>query len=374
MSKTVRNEREKTILRTGAIGIGANLALAASKAAIGLAANSVAVIADAVNNLSDALSSIITIAGAKLAGKAPDKQHPMGHGRIEYMSALIVSAIVLYAGITTVIDSVKKIITPVSVDYSAVSLVVLGIAVAVKVVLGLYTKSKGKAVNSGSLTASGADALNDAVLSTSVLLSAAIHMIWHVSIEAWVGAVIGLYIIRSGIGMIYEAVNEMLGTRAGSELTAPIKAAISAFPEVHGVYDLFLNNFGPETYIASVHVELDDAMTAREIDALTRRIQNSVYQETGVIVAAVGVYSVNSSDAEACRLREDVRARVMSHEGVLQFHGFYADEKNKSMSFDVVLDFSVKDREALYSEIEKEIREAYPDYSVRLTKDLDISD
>lgn len=366
--------REKTIIRTSILGIAANVFLAAFKAFVGLTANSVAVISDAVNNLSDALSSVITIVGTKLAGKAPDKKHPMGYGRIEYLSALIVSAIVLYAGITTFVDSVKKIIHPEEVNYSIVSLIILAAAIVVKLVLGAYTKRKGKNVNSGSLVASGQDAFQDAVLSASVLVSAAVYMLWGVKLEAWVGAIIGLFIIKAGIEMILEAVNEMLGKRADPELVKAIKGTMVKEEAVHGVYDLFLTNYGPDKNYASAHVEVDDTMSASEIDALTRRLQYAVYNEHGVILQAVGVYSVNTRDEEAGRIRSDIRDRVLAHEGVLQFHGFYLYEDTKTITFDIILDFTVKDRKALYCEILEEIRAAYPDYTVYATLDTDISD
>ena len=178
--------RDKVIIRTSIIGILTNVFLASFKAVIGLISNSIAVTLDAVNNLSDALSSIITIVGTKLAGKLPDKKHPLGHGRIEYLSAMIVSGIVLYAGITSTVESVKKIIHPEKPDYSVISLVFIAVAVIVKIILGRYVKIKGEQVNSGSLIASGADAMFDAILSASVLASAIIFMLSGFSLEAYV--------------------------------------------------------------------------------------------------------------------------------------------------------------------------------------------
>lgn len=368
------DSREKVIVRTGLVGIGANILLAGFKAFIGLTANSVAVISDALNNLSDALSSFITIIGTKLAGKLPDKKHPLGYGRIEYMTSLIVSAIVLYAGVTALIDSVKKIISPEDPDYSVISLVILGVAVVVKIVLGTYTKAKGKSVNSGSLTASGEDALNDAILSSSVLVTALIYMFFGISLEAWVGAIIALFIIKAGIEMISDAVNEMLGARADSELTKSIKETVRSIPGVHGAYDLLINNYGPDKNVASIHVEVDDTVTAKEIDALSRRIQGEVYSKHGVIVSTVGVYSVNTGDDEAARISGNIRNMVSAHDGVLQLHGFYADTAAKSITFDVVLDFAIDDRYALYEQIKSEVAQAYPDYSVRVALDIDSSD
>ena len=163
--------RDRVIVRTSVIGILANLFLAAFKAAVGLLSHSIAVVLDAVNNLSDALSSVITIIGTKLAGKKPDKKHPLGYGRIEYLSALIVSAFVLYAGITALVESVKKIIHPEAADYSAAGLVIVASAVIVKLLLGRYVKATGEKVNSGALIASGSDAVSDAALSLSVFIS-----------------------------------------------------------------------------------------------------------------------------------------------------------------------------------------------------------
>ena len=164
--------REKTIIRTSVIGIAANVLLAAFKAGAGLVTHSIAIVMDAVNNLSDAGSSLITIVGTRLAGKAPDKKHPFGHGRVEYLSAMIIAVIVLYAGLTSLTESVKKIISPETPDYTPVSLVIVGVAVIVKILLGRYVKSVGEKVNSDSLVNSGQDATMDAVISASTLAAA----------------------------------------------------------------------------------------------------------------------------------------------------------------------------------------------------------
>ena len=168
-------KREKAIVKTSVVGIVTNIVLVAFKAAVGLVSNSIAIILDAVNNLSDALSSVITIIGAKLGAKKPNKKHPLGYGRIEYLSSMLVAGIVLYAGITSLVESVKKIIHPEKADYSIVSLIIVAVAIVVKLVLGRYVKKQGKKHNSGALVASGSDALFDAILSASVLASAPLH-------------------------------------------------------------------------------------------------------------------------------------------------------------------------------------------------------
>lgn len=365
--------RDKVIVRTSVVGIIANIFLAAFKAGVGIISNSIAVVLDAVNNLSDALSSVITIAGTKLAAKKPDKKHPMGYGRIEYLSAMIVSAIVLYAGITSLVESVKKIIHPEAADYSVVSLIIIASAVIVKLILGRYVKSQGKKVNSNALIASGADAAFDAILSASVLLSAVIFLITGLSLEAYVGVIISVIIIKSGMEMMIDTLNDILGQRADAKTTKEIKELLVAEPEVRGAYDLILNNYGPNKNYGSVHLELPDTMTVAEVDLLTRRAQLKVYKETGVILTGIGVYSYNTGDDEAAKLQNAVQQLVLSHEWALQMHGFYADTEAKEMRFDVVTSFDVNARECVET-LTKEIKSVYPDYKAHIIHDVDISD
>ncbi|MCR4840406.1 MAG: cation diffusion facilitator family transporter [Lachnospiraceae bacterium] len=370
---TPEENRDKVIVRTSIIGILTNVFLAAFKAVIGIVSNSIAVTLDAVNNLSDALSSIITIVGTKLAGKLPDRKHPLGYGRIEYLSAMIVAGIVLYAGITSAVESVKKIIHPEKPDYSIISLVIIAVAVVVKIILGRYVKAKGEKVNSGSLVASGSDAMFDAVLSGSVLASAIIFKLSGLSLEAFVGVIIACFIIKAGIEMMRETLSEILGVRADKEKTDRIKALLSEDPEVRGAYDLILYNYGPDKDYASVHLELPDTMTAKEIDKLTRRLEKKVYRETGVILAGVGLYSYNTGNDEVAAMQCEVRDVVLAHDWAIQLHGFYVDLDEKEMTFDVVLNFNISAKEAvqiLYSEL----KEKFPSYDINVSPDVYVSD
>ena len=370
---SAEENRDKVIIRTSIIGILTNVLLAAFKAAIGIISNSIAVTLDAVNNLSDALSSIITIIGTKLAGRLPDRKHPLGYGRIEYLSAMIVSGIVLYAGITSAVESVKKIIHPEKPDYSIVSLVIIAVAVIVKIVLGRYVKAKGEEVNSGSLAASGSDAMFDAVLSASVLVSAIIFKLTGVSLEAYVGVIIAGFIIKAGIEMMTETLDEILGVRADKEKTDRIKKLLTEEPEVRGAYDLIMFNYGPDKDLASVHLELPDTMTAKEIDKLTRKLERKVYKETGVVLVGVGLYSYNTENDEAARIQKDVYERVMAHDWAVQIHGFYVDTETREMSFDVVMSFDIKPKEGLRI-LHEEIKKVYPEYNIQIAPDVDVSD
>ena len=205
--------RERVIVRTSFFGIGANLLLAAFKTVVGLLSNSIAVVLDAVNNVSDALSSVITIIGTKLAGRKPDKKHPLGHGRYEYLASMLISIIVLYAGLTSLIESVKKVVHPEAASYSTASLLIIAVAVAVKLLLGGYVRNVGRKTDSGALVASGSDALMDAVLSASVLASAIVFILSGVSLEAYVGMLISIFIVKSGIELLRDALDEILGKR-----------------------------------------------------------------------------------------------------------------------------------------------------------------
>ena len=366
-------DREKTIVRTSVIGIIANVLLAAFKAAVGIISNSIAVTLDAVNNLSDALSSVITIIGAKLGAKKPDKKHPLGYGRIEYLSSMIVAAIVLYAGITSLVESVKKIIHPEAADYGMVSLIIIAVAIIVKLLLGRYVKKQGEKVNSGALVASGKDASFDAILSASVLASAIVFLIWGISLEAYVGVIISIVIIKAGIEMMIETLNDIIGQRGDAEMSKQIKRLVNEEPEVRGAYDLTLFNYGPDKYYGSVHMELPDTMTVDEVDVLTRKIQLKVYQETGVILTGIGVYSYNTSNDEAAEIRNAVQHTILSHDWALQMHGFYVDTINKTMRFDVVVSFDIDHKEAL-DIMTGEVKELYPDYDVQIIPDVDVTD
>lgn len=365
--------REKTIVKTSVIGIITNLLLVGFKAFVGLISNSIAVILDAVNNLSDALSSVVTIIGAKLGAKQPDKKHPLGYGRIEYLSSMIVAALVLYAGITSLVESIKKIIHPEAADYSTVSLIIIGVAIAVKLVLGLYVRKQGKKVSSGALEASGSDALFDAILSASVLASAIVYLIWGVSLEAYVGVVIAGFIIKAGIEMMIETLNDIIGKREDAETTKELKEIICAEENVLGAYDVTLFNYGPNKNYGSVHIELPDTMSVDDVDRITRRIQTDVFKKTGVILTGIGVYSFNTSDDEAAKMRNTIQKTVMAHDWALQMHGFYADTEKKTIRFDVVVSFEVDRKEALET-LCGEVKALYPEYDILIVPDVDIAD
>ena len=366
--------RDAVIVRTSIVGILANVFLAAFKAVVGLTANSIAIVMDAVNNLSDAASSVITIVGTKLAGKEPDKKHPFGYGRIEYLSAMLISILVLYAGVTAFVESVKKIIHPDTPDYSAAALIIVAVAVVVKIVLGRYVKSVGEKVKSDSLINSGEDAALDSVISASTLVAAGIYLIFHISLEAWLGAIIAAVIVKSGVEMLRDTLSKILGERADAELARQIKATVTGYPEISGAYDLVLHNYGPDSYNGSVHIEVPDTLSADDLDKLIRKITVDVIQKHNVILTAIGVYSINTRDAEAVEVREKVHSIVKQNPYVLQMHAFYLDKQEKTLRFDIVVSFDAPDRKQVYRDICESVQQAYPDYTLQLAMDTDFTE
>jgi len=366
--------RDKVIVRTSIIGILANVLLAVFKAMVGTLSHSVAIVLDAVNNLSDALSSLITIIGIKLAGKAPDKKHPLGHGRIEYLSAAVISMIILYAGISAFVESVKKIIHPETPDYTAISLIIIAVAVVVKIVLGLFVQGQGKKAESDSLIASGKDAMFDSIISASTLVAAAIYLFFGVSLEAWLGAAIALIIIKSGLESLRDTISEILGQRVEPSLSKAIKKDIASFPEVNGAYDLVINNYGPNTLIGAVHIEVPGTMTVEELNDLQYRIMHLIFQKYHVILNGISVYAQNSSSEKINEMREKVYGICDKHPEVINHHGFHVDEESKTIRFDIIVSFDIKDRKEIYHQVVQEVQALYPGYHLEVVLDGDISD
>ena len=372
-------EQEKKMNRTKAIvgvslrGIGVNLVLVAFKAFVGILANSISVVLDAVNNLSDALSSIITIIGTKIAGKGADKKHPYGHGRVEYITSSIIAVIMLVAGVTALKESIEKIIKPAQTDFKIYSVVIIAAAVVTKIFLGLYFRKKGKEYRSSSLVTSGTDALFDAILSAATLVSAVVAMVWGHNIEGFLGVGISVFILKAGIEVMREAISELIGVRIDSELAEGIKSKIASFEEIHGAYDLVLHTYGPGQLIGAVHVEVDDDLTARQIDTLTRKIMADVYRQFGVILT-VGIYASNTSDDISRTIRRAAEKKIGEYPQILQMHGFYMEHEAKVVSLDIIIDFKEKNSKEICEELRSALQAEFPEYRFYVNLDRDFSD
>lgn len=373
MAESIMEKRGKVIIRTSIIGIIVNIMLAGFKLVVGIISGSIAIVLDAVNNLSDALSSVITIIGTTLAGKAPDKKHPYGYGRIEYLSAMVISLIVLYAGVTALVESVKSIISPVTADYSTVTLLIVAVAVVVKILLGQFFINTGKKVNSESLVASGKDAKFDSIISAATLVAAGIYLLFGLSVEAYLAAVIAVVMIKSALEMLRDTISEILGERIDGSVSKAVKQTIKEVDGVQGAYDLIFSDYGPDRVMASVHIEIPDTFTADRIDEITRQIQDRVYQEHNIAIVSIGIYSVNTKDERIIETRNNIAKTVTAHPEILQMHGFFVDFDKKDIRFDLVLDF-VPNMHEIFKQAIAEVQKLYPEYRIVANMDVSYSD
>ena len=364
-------ERNRTIIRTSLIGIAANLLLSLFKFIVGILSHSVAITMDAVNNFSDALSSFITIVGTKLAAKQPDKKHPWGHGRVEYLTAMVIAVIILYAGLVSLTTSAQKIIHPQTPDYTLAELFVIAVAIIVKVILGRYVKHVGETVQSEALSDSGQDALLDSVISASTLVAALVFIMTRISLEAYLGVAISVYIMKSGVDMLRQTLSELLGQRIDMDTVKDVKRLLMEIPDVHGVYDLIFHDYGPGRLNCSAHVEVEDTLSATDIDLIQRIATRQLFQEKGIILTALSVYTINTRDENVMRIRKQVTELVMANEHALEVHGFYL--KDQQIVFDVIIGFDAKDRLAVYQEICDRVGKAFPDYDFQIALDTDFS-
>ena len=353
--------REKIVIKTSVINIILNLFIASVKGIIGFFTNSIAITSDAINSLVDSLSGIITILGIKYASKLPDKKHPYGYGKIEHMSEFLVSSIILYAGITECIESIKKIIHPDHVHYDNIIIVILITAIIIKYILGWYIDKKSKEANSDTLHIAGTHAEHGAIMSISVLVSALFYKIFNIKIEGYVGIFLSLMVIKSGFDLIKRSIDNIIEKRIPKKISLKIKERIMEEREVQGVYDLILNSAGYDKYHGSVHIEVSDDLSITEADILTR-------------IHTIGIYAINTHNKEIISMREKIKETVLNYDGTIDIHGFVVDNKNKTCSFDIVIDFSILNRKIFKDLIIKELVKIYPGYTFEIILDTDISD
>lgn len=360
--------REREIVKASIYGIVGNVLLVAFKMAVGFVSHSIAIILDGVNNATDALSSIVTIVGTKLAGRRPDRHHPFGYGRVEYLTSVVIAIIILVAGFISLRESIDKIIHPGTPSYSAITITVIVVAILAKIAIGIMFKRFGDKTNSEALIASGIDSNYDAVLSAGTLVVAAAQNIWNLNIDGIVGLIISLVVLKAGFEVLGDALSPLIGGPEDKKLVDGIVAYANSFPGVRGTYDVVLDNFGPNEILGSVHIEVPDDMTAREIHALTRKISEGLYRKFN-IATTVGIYADNTTGTFA-PMHGYLRSLVKAQPKVLQLHGFYVDTDNKTVYFDLVIDFAA-DTDQIRDEVVAAMKEKYPDYTYNVVVDTD---
>lgn len=337
------------------VGIVLNLILFAGKFVVGTLACSLSIRADAVNNLTDALSQIISLVSFRIAAKPADRDHPFGHARMEYIASLIVSMIVLIIGYQLLRDSIDKIVNPVPTEFRWVSIAVLGASVLVKLWLGLFNRSVGKKINSDVLRATMTDSLSDAVATTAVLLSSLIYYFTSVDLDAYMGILVALWIMLAGIRMMNDTKNSILGSAPDAQTIEDIRAIIDSYPEALGIHDMVVHNYGPGCTIASIHVEVDGAADVFHTHDAIDRMEKQLFTDAG-IRATIHMDPIVTGDPMLDELRVRVAALVCELDGRMTMHDFrmVKGTTHSNLIFDVVVPFEVKQSDA---DIKREIDE-----------------
>ena len=328
---------------TSAVGIILNLLLFAGKFLAGTLAHSVAICADAMNNLSDAGSQVLTLVGCRMAAKDADRDHPYGHARMEYVTSMIVSFIILLIGYELLRDSIDKIINPVKTEFHLLTVIILAVSVIVKLWLGLFNRAIGKEIDSDALRATMIDSLSDAGATLAVLVCTLIYRWTNFDADAYVGIAVAMLILVAGIRVLLDAKNAILGEAPPPALLDDIRAVVGKYPDALGIHDMMVHNYGPGRTIASLHVEVDGNRNVFDMHDMIDRIEKQLGDELGII-ATVHMDPIVVGDAEVDRLREQVNERLQQLDSRLSLHDFrfVRGATHSNLIFDVVVPFEIK--------------------------------
>ncbi len=341
--------REKYGSLSSFVGIGVNIILSLVKLFLGLITASVAIMADALNNLSDAGSSVITLISFKLAAKPADRDHPFGHARIEYIASMIVSFLILIVGFEMLTSSIASLFgwsESTLPTFSAVSIIILAISICFKLWLALFYRKIAKKINSGVIKASSADSLFDCISTAAVLVSAIIIKFGgYEKIDAIVGIGVSALIFVAGIRILIETKNSILGEAPTEELVEDLKKLVSEYPEILGIHDLMLHNYGPSTYVASFHVEVDGSHDIYALHDLIDNIERRINEETKIL-CTIHMDPIVTNDEVISELRDFVTETIQNDvDNKITIHDFRAviGVTHTNLIFDIVLPFESKD-------------------------------
>lgn len=364
----IGSDRESQIVKVSVVNIVNNIVFAVLKVIIGMLSGSVSILTDAINNITDSASAIITIIGTKLSQKSPDSKHPFGYGRIEYLTSLIIGIIVTISGVEMIINSSKSIINPTPVDYSSITIIVLVITIIGKFGLANYTKRMGDRLDSGALQASGAESKADVFVSIIALVSAVIYMIFDFSIDAYAGIVIALFIVKVGLDVLADTLNKILGEKIDSDIASKIIEVIEEKDIILGAHDLIINNYGPNSNIGSVNVEIDHEFLVGDIYPVLHGLQADIYRRFHIYLV-FGIYAVNidhENSKYAWKILMDFKD---SEPHCLNCHGLVVDDDKKEIYCDIVLDFDC-DRKLIKENLIKIFKSSrFRDYKIIVTID-----
>ena len=347
-----------------------NLLLSVAKLIIGFMIHSTAVMLDAINGFSDMVTSLLSVLSTLFASKRVDQAHPFGYGRLEYISSMFGGAFVIFMAVQAIYTSVRELLSPgaSAPDYNTAVVLLMVISVAAKVICGRLTRNAGRRIKSTALIMSGTETIGDSIVSAAILANIAVYRITCVDLEPWLSIGISLFIIKTGIDMMGECANKLLGVKEDPEFYRNIKERIVEEPEVRNVFYLTLHNYGEELYVGSVDIEVDETMTVAETTQLMRRIRRRV-AENNVRLASIGIYGTDSRNAD---LWDSILAIVRMHPEVLRAYAFSYNADRKTASFLVALNPKMRNKGQAVSLLEGELRKAFPDTTFDIDSILDL--
>lgn len=327
----------------GAVGIVLNLLLFAVKLFAGTVSGSIAITADAFNNLSDAGSSVVTLLGFRLAGRKPDPEHPFGHGRMEYISGLVVAGLILLMGVELGKSSLDKILHPEDIVSSPLVLGILVLSVAVKLYMFYYNRAVGKKIRSAAMTATATDSLSDAVSTTAVLVATLVSQLTGLNIDGWVGMLVALFILFSAYKAAKETLSPLLGQTPEPEFVERIQQIVLSHPEVQNVHDLIVHDYGPGRVMISLHAEVPADGDLLQLHDVIDNIEHELQKELGC-VAVIHMDPIVTHDEHTTRLRMAVAEQVQTIDPRLSIHDFriVPGPSHTNLIFDVVVPYDVK--------------------------------
>ena len=359
-------ERTGIINRTSILGIVVNVLIAGVKIAAGLLGSSIAIVSEGVNNAADALTSVLTMVGTRLAGRHPDAKHPFGYGRIEYLTGLVVAVVIIVSGVQMLIESVKLIFRPEELSISYVSLAIVAVSAVVKFFLGLYTIARGRVAQSDALVGVGLECRGDSYISIITIGVAVVFLLTGVSLDAYAGVVMSAIILKAGVEVLLKIVSELIGRPGEKELATKIYQLVRATPGVVGAADMMLHNYGPNAWSGSVNVEIDHAKSVGEVYAMLHELQLGIMHEEHVTMV-FGVYAVDDDHVETRRIRRTILEYVKAHEHVKSFHAVYLEPGTNRLYCDLVVDYELADWGALRADFLDYMKAKVPGRDVVLT-------
>ena len=330
--------RQRYGLLSGGVGILLNLLLSAGKFLAGLLTGSIAVTADAFNNLSDAGSSVVTLAGFRLAAKQADDDHPFGHGRIEYLTGLLVAAAILLVGVELARTSLEKILQPEAVDFSWLSVGILCASILVKLWMSAFNRRLSQRIGSAAMAATAADSLSDVVATSAVLLGTLAGHFFSLRIDGWVGILVAAFILRAGWEAAKDTLDPLLGQSPDPELVESIQKTVLAHPQVTGMHDLIIHDYGPGRRMMSLHAEVPMDADVLEVHDVIDNIEREL-KETFHIEAVIHMDPIATKDPQTNALREKMAALVREIDPAMTIHDFRmtVGPDHQNLIFDVVV-------------------------------------